>query len=75
MSSTAPWINSVFRPSNGMRISPAMITPMIDPKVFTAYTVPTARSPRPESMRSFVITGRVMPAKNVAGTMTSTQIA
>ncbi len=51
-----------------------MLTPMIDPRVLTAYTVPIARSPRPPSTRVRVMSGRVMPAQKVAGIMTSMQI-
>ena len=47
------------------------MTPRMLPRVFTPYTHPMARSPSPAESRVLVMSGRVMPAQKVAGSMMS----
>ncbi len=71
MSSAAP-VTTVRRiPNHGMLASPAAAVPTMAPRVFTPYTAPMDRSPAPATSNVRVISGRVMPAQNVAGNMMS----
>ena len=70
-STSAPVISSHLSPSSGNSSSAASAAPTIEPSVLTAYTVPIARSPAPFASNSRVISGSVMPAQNVAGSMTT----
>ena len=52
-----------------------MITPAMAPTVLTAYTRPSERSPDFDRSSRKVMSGSVMPAQNVAGSMTISAIA
>jgi hypothetical protein len=56
-------------PIAGSSTSPARITPAIEPSVFHPYTAPMARSPALSPSRMRVMSGSVMPAQKVAGSM------
>ena len=58
-------------PSSGISTSPASTTPTIEPSVFTAYTLPIARSPSPRRMSMRVMSGSVIPAQKVDGSITT----
>ena len=51
-----------------------MITPMMPPTVFAAYTWPMLFSPSGEPSSVTVMSGSVIPAMKVAGSMTSRQM-
>jgi hypothetical protein len=74
MSTAAPTTSNAFTPISGIRTRLARKAPTIDPKVLKPYTMPIARSPvlRVTSMR--VMSGSVIPAQNVAGSITARQM-
>jgi hypothetical protein len=74
MSTAAPAMSSPLSPSSGIRRSPASATPTIDPSVLMPYTSPIAFSPAPEAISIRVMIGSVIPAQNVAGSMTASDI-
>jgi hypothetical protein len=74
MSITAPTTSSAFTPISGMSTRPARNAPTIDPKVLKLYTNPIARSPVLRVRRMRVMSGNVIPAQNVAGSMTARQM-
>ena len=53
----------------------AQNTPAIAPIVFAAYTAPMLASPWPRLTRWKVMSGSVVPAQNVAGSMIAMAIA
>ena len=57
-----------------MSTSAARAAPTIEPSVLTLYTTPTARSPLPAFSSIRVMSGSVMPAQNVAGSITASAI-
>jgi hypothetical protein len=71
MSMTPPETSRTLSPRSGIRTSAASPAPIIEPKVFTLYTAPTARSPLPAFSSIRVISGSVIPAQNVAGSITA----
>jgi hypothetical protein len=71
MSTSAPITSSALSPTSGSSTRPASAAPTMDPKVFTPYTVPIARSPPPALMSVRVMSGSVIPAQKVAGSITS----
>ena len=75
MSTVAPSTSSAFSPSSGSSTRPARATPRIEPSVLMLYTHPTERSPQPLPSRHLVISGSVMPAQNVDGSMTARHTA
>ena len=75
MSITAPATSIAFTPIIGSSTIPPTTTPTIEPSVFQAYTRPMAASPEPERISVRVMSGRVMPAQNVAGSMMARQSA
>ena len=46
----------------------------MEPRVFTPYTCPSARSPVRPRNRRLVISGSVIPAQIVAGSITARQM-
>ncbi|TMH88809.1 MAG: hypothetical protein E6H44_09040 [Betaproteobacteria bacterium] len=64
-----------FSPSSGRPTWTARTTPAMAPSVFAAYTLPMAASPAPRRRSAPVSSGSVMPAQNVAGSITSPAIA
>ncbi len=69
MSIAAPMMSMALRPISGSSTRPPSATPMIDPSVFQAYTAPIARSPAPPTISVRVMSGSVIPAQKVAGSM------
>ena len=72
---TPPVTSIAFRPMSGISTIAASAAPTMEPKVLTLYTVPMARSPAPAPSSMRVISGSVMPAQNVAGSITARQMA
>ena len=70
MSTRPPATSSVLRPSAGRSTRAASAAPTIEPSVFTLYTVPIAFSPPPALISMRVMSGSVIPAQNVAGSIT-----
>ena len=71
MSITPPEMSRTFSPSSGISTSAASPAPTIEPSVLTLYTAPTARSPLPAFNSIRVMSGSVIPAQNVAGSITA----
>ena len=75
MSSAPPTVSTPFSPRSGNPTCTAQNTPAIAPTVFAAYTAPMLASPWPRFIRWNVMSGSVVPAQNVAGSMIATAIA
>ena len=68
-STAPPRVIKLLSPSAGRPTWTAKNTPAIAPTVLAAYTTPTLASPWPRRRRWKVMSGRVVPAQKVAGSM------
>ena len=68
--SRRPTISIALSPIERQQHQPSQRSrPQIDPSVFQPYTAPIARSPDPLASRVRVMSGSVIPAQKVAGSM------